>query len=114
MDLSYLKDMRPFNINDGINLLKSGGMITMSWGVDNIDALYLGDEDDCRGLAFEVNGHHFKGTVVLTVNFMDYYEVRFLKDGVVQEDMTMEDVFVGDIIEQMDRVIEYIPEYENR
>jgi hypothetical protein len=114
MDLKFLNDMRPFNMDDGVNLLKSGGMVTMSWGIHNLDALYVGDKDDCRGLIFEVQGHHFQGSVALTVNGLDYYEVRFFKDGELQEDMTMTDLFVGDMIEQIDRVVEYVPEYEDR
>jgi hypothetical protein len=113
MDYPFLNDMRPFNMDDGIKLLKSGGSITMSWGIHDLDALYVGDSDDCRGLIFEVQGMHFTGSVALSVNFMDYYEVRFFKDGVIQDDMTMNDVFVTELIELIDKVVEYVPEYDN-
>ena len=42
---------------------------------------------------------------------MDYYEVRFFKDGELQDSMTMTDLFVGDVIEIIDEKVEKIEEY---
>jgi hypothetical protein len=109
MDLSFLKTSRFFNSQDGLNLLRSGGMITMSWGVENFREIEDGGE--VKALAFDVNGMHFQGTVILSVNFMDYYEVRFMQEGEILEDMTLTDVFITDVIESIDKIVEYVPEY---
>jgi len=109
MNNSFLKDMRFYNVEDGLDLLRSGGAITMSWGVSLITPLeYKGE---VRGLAFNVNGNHFQGTVILSANFMDYYEVRFMKDGEIVEDMTMIDIFVMDAINLIDEKVEKLESY---
>lgn len=107
-DQSFLKNMRSFNIDDGINLLNSDGFITMSWGVEKVKKLLTAD-GTCRGMSFEVNGMKFKGTVVMSVNGLDYYEVRFFKgDELVH---MLDDVFVGDFITLVDEFVEKQEEY---
>ena len=107
MDLSFLKQARSFNPQDGLDLLRSGGVITMSWGAHNIVSIKEGKE--VRGLAFDVNGMHFQGTIVLSVNFMDLYEVRFFKDGELVDTMT--DIYVEDMINLIDEKVEKIDSY---
>jgi hypothetical protein len=107
MNTDFLNNMRAFNINDGLALLQSGGFVTMSWGIENIISLKNGGE--VSGMAFNVNGNHFKGTIILSVNFMDLYEIRFMQNGEIVDTMT--DVYVMDVINQIDKKVEKIPEY---
>jgi hypothetical protein len=102
MDLSFLSNMRFFNSEDGLDLLRSGGMITMSWGVDNIQILE--HDGESRGLKFSVNGYKFQGEVTLSVNFLDYYQIRFFQDG--KEVDMFDDVVVFDVINMIDEKVE--------
>lgn len=109
MNFSFLKKVaRPFNINSGVELLKSGGYITMSWGIENLTAVE--NKGTCYGLSFDVNGMKFQGTVLIYVNFLDYYEVRFY-DNNGNEVHKIVDIFVGDFISLVDEFVEKQPEY---
>lgn len=109
MDLGFLKEMRPFNIESGLDLLRRGGFVTMSWGIERIVEV-RDKRGQVKGMMFRVNGYKFTGDVMLTVNGADLYEVRFYApDGDLVE--TFEDVFVGDLIPQVDEYVEKQPEY---
>ena len=109
MNLDFLETSRPFNVQQGVDLLNSGGYVTLSWGIENARVLSKNVKDGkmsykVQALAFEVNGLKFQGTVVLSVNFMDYYEARFYKgDELVHH---MKDIFVADVISQIDEYVE--------
>jgi hypothetical protein len=107
IDRKFLKDSRYFNMNDGVNLLKSGGNITLSWGISLITEIKEGGEP--RAMAFNVNGMKFQGTVVLSVNFMDYYEARFYQEGKLVKEMN--DIFVTDVISMVDEYVEKQEDY---
>jgi hypothetical protein len=109
MNLDFLKDGRPFDMDSGLGVLRSGGAIVLSWGIENIQPLKVKKEE--YGMSFEVNGMHFQGTVILSINGLDYYEVRFAKDGEIIEDMTVKDVCVFDLIDTIDKIVEYVPSY---
>lgn len=82
----------------------------MSWGVEMITLIQEGGED--RAMAFNVNGNHFKGTIILSVNGADLYEIRFMQGGEIINDMTLEDVYVDEVIDLIDERIEKIPSYK--
>jgi len=107
MNLSFLKNMRFFNIEDGLRLLRRGGSIPMSWGISEIVALTHGKEH--RGMSFRVNGFMFQGIVVVSVNGADYYEARFFKDDELVH--TIGDIYVDDFIEIIDDYVEYDPAF---
>ena len=110
MDLSFVNECRDFNPDDGIAVLRSGGFITMSWGVTKIEEV-MNCGGVTKGIKFHVNGMKFQGEVLLTVNFMDYYQIRFIKDGKVVH--MIDDVCVMDhgVIHAIDEYVEKQEEY---
>jgi hypothetical protein len=102
-----LKTMRDFNIEDALNNLTRNRSIWWSWGVEKITKLKHGKS--VRGMSFQVNGMKFQGVVVVTVNGLDYYEVRFLK-----EDGSFElfgDIFCDNLVQVIDEYVEKQPNY---
>ena len=107
MNWDFLKEMRHFNMDSFIGVLEIEINKVRSWGFNKLQQLKEGSE--CRGAIFNVDGNHFSGQVVVTVNFLDYYEVRFVKGGKIVDEKT--DIFVGNLIEVIDEYVEKIPEY---
>jgi hypothetical protein len=88
-------------------LIGLGAIKVMSWGAH----AWTGTKD---ALLFKVQGHHFKGIVKITLTPMDVYKIEFLK-GTKQEIVkTFEDVFFDEMVEIIDKYVEYIPAYEGR
>lgn len=108
MNLSFLSSCRDFDVDSALRLLRSGGMITMSWGINNVRSLK--HSKYVRGLAFDVNGNHFMGTVVLSVNGSDYYDIRFFKGDIMVNELT--DVVLYNVIESIDEYVEKIADYK--
>lgn len=100
---------RGFDPHETIRLLKATNFPGfLSWGVNK--ATVIGNEDGGNGLLFLVNGHHHKGWVLITLNFLDYYEVRLIdNEGVVKDTET--DIFCDNLFDVIDEKIERIPEY---
>jgi len=83
-----------------------GGYKVMSWGAHNFTAYQN------NSLLFKVNGRHFKGVVKITLNSMDLYDIEFYKKvGVITK--TIEGIYFDDMVDVIDRYVEYIPEYGN-
>ena len=85
----------------------------MSWGFKRATALISGETNSCHGFAFKVNGKLHKGWVLITVNFMDYYDITLtpstIKEGYRNREnfsKTAENVFVGDLVRILDSLIE--------
>lgn len=107
MDWSFLSDMRPFDFESAYRVISSNRNIFWSWGPEFFQKLKEGRTP--KGMSFKVNGHHFQGLVVLTVNGLDYYEIRLVKDGEIVE--TIKDVCVFDLVNTIDEKIEKLPSY---
>ena len=108
-EASRLKEKRDYNVWDGVNVLKSGGSIVMSWGIEKVAPVKASKRD--RGLSFHVNGAKFVGTVVISVNGADLYDVDFYTDsGEVAKQIT--DVYVMDLIDTIDEFVEKQPQYK--
>lgn len=77
-----------------------------SWGIRNF-ANY-----QHKVLRFRVSGHHHKGYVYISLNFMDTFDVYFtnLQNEIKQE---RKEVYIDELINTIDRVVEYIPDYRN-
>lgn len=65
------------------------------------------------GLQFRVSGHHHKGLVILTVNGLDLFDIYLTKlNGEIKEKIS--DIYLEDLIDVIDRKVEYVSTYENR
>jgi hypothetical protein len=64
-------------------------------------------------LGFKVNGHHHSGYVYLCVNAVDLFTVILttVKNKIVD---VVDNVYLPELIDTIDRKVEYISEYENR
>jgi len=102
-----LKTMRDFNIEDALNQLTRNRSIWWSWGVQNVTKLKHGRS--VRGMSFRVNGMKFQGVVVVTVNGLDYYEVRFLKEDGSFE--LISDIYADNLVQVIDEYVEKQPNY---
>lgn len=97
---------RDFNVQETLLLLKmsKGVMTFLSWGVSK-----LMNVDD-KGLLMKVSGNHHKGWVLVTLNWLDYYDVHIISNkGEVKDVFT--DIFFTDLCEIIDNRIEKIPSY---
>jgi hypothetical protein len=62
-------------------------------------------------LYFSVNGHHHKGKVCITLNFMDLFDVYLIDEsGNIKTEL--KDVYLEDLFNIMDVKIEKIPAYK--
>jgi len=83
----------------------------LSWGVSKKIA-HADEEGEHNALLLKVSGHHHKGWIVITLNFLDYFDVRLVSNkGEVKDTIT--DIFVGDLFNVIDEKVEKIPEYRD-
>lgn len=99
---------REFNPMETLQLIsRYNSMIWFSWGVPTSSIKILGN----KGLLFKVSGHHYKGMVLITLSFLDLYDVHLVNpDGEVTE--KMEGIFFDQLQEIIDNRIERIPDYK--
>jgi hypothetical protein len=104
---------RNFNPRDVIKIMQMNPALPITWGFKSAVALIERDSRECFGFAFRVSGNLHKGWVLITLNFMDYYDVTLtpitLKKGYhTQKNIskTKENVFVGDLIKTIDSIVE--------
>lgn len=78
-----------------------------SWGIRN----YVNFHNQV--LRFRVSGHHHKGYVFISLNFMNTFDIYFTNlQGEIKQDK--KDIYMYQLIEVIDRVVEYIPDYKDR
>jgi hypothetical protein len=104
---------RNFNPRDVMKIMQMSPALPITWGFKSAVALTERDSRECFGFAFRVSGNLHKGWVLITLNFMDYYDVTLtpitLKKGYnTQKNIskTKENVFVGDLIKTIDSIVE--------
>ena len=108
MDLKKLKKLgcRDFNPLETLQLLSYNRIIWMTWGVPTESIKVIGT----KGLLFRVNGNHYKGLILVTLSFMDLYDVHFVtEEGEVTE--KIEELYFDQLSEVIDNRIEKIKEY---
>ena len=104
---------RNFNTRDINTLMANNPNLPISWGFTGATALVERDTKDCFGFAFRVNGKLHKGWVLITLNFMDYFDItltpKTMKKGYHTKEnisTTRENVFVGDLIKSIDSLVQ--------
>jgi hypothetical protein len=81
-----------------------GGFRFLSWGTSQKTNF----KD--KALILKVNGHHFKGYVVITLDWSDTYDVNLITThGNITKTFNM--VYFDDLFDVIDKAIEYVPEY---
>lgn len=101
---SFLATHRPFDDMQGlVNSLRRLQTV-WSWGAHGWTRM------NSHCLRFMVRGHHHKGHVYLTVNGSDLFDVILTSSrGTIKQTVT--DVFVDDLVDTIDTLVERIPAY---
>ena len=101
---------RSFNPDETLQVLKGTNLwVFFSWGVSKL--LRIPKKNyGYVGLLMKVNGCHHKGYVLITLNFLDLYDVHLLNNQYkVKESIT--DIYFDELFNVIDGKIERIPEY---
>jgi len=96
--------------------------VIFSWGisgfaaVDNDTMEKLGIDNSLGGLLFNVNGHHHKGEVIVSLNHLDYYDVFICNISKENQTNAIKDMQKNlcfyEFGDWIDKQIEYIDEYK--
>ena len=87
-----------------LTILRSQLMVVFSWGFNSPKRL-----PDDKGLRFNVEGFKYRGVVEVSYNIgSDLFEVH-LSDGT-----KVEDVYLDNLVEVIDSLVEKTPNYEQR
>lgn len=90
-------------------ILRISGAIAMSWGIDPNSLRQIPN-----GLRFHVQGLKLKGYVEIVYDEgSDYFNVSFVKDENPTEKETVEDVAFDELVNVIDRHVEYTGEDYN-
>jgi hypothetical protein len=105
IDVNKLKNGRPWNARELYDAIKLS-QIVWSWGAKNWTIM------NEFALKFSVNGHHHKGHVYLAVNASDLFDVYLTTNrGTIKK--ILNDLFVEDLINQIDEAVEKIDAYQS-
>ena len=98
---------RPFEPNQTLKLLQQDINIFYSWKVEK-KILVIGKESDgwVKGIIFKVNGFKWKQYVMITLNGLDYYEVRLLTQNFDVIETKDHDICFMDLVEVIDKLVE--------
>ena len=98
---------RPFEPNQTMKLLQQDINIFWSWGVEK-KILVIGKESDgwVKGIIFKVNGFKWKQYVMITLNGLDYYEVRLLSQNFDVIETKDHDICFMDLVDVIDKLVE--------
>ncbi len=77
----------------------------VSWGVSKIMVVGKCEDDYVRGMIFKVHTPRYKGMVLITLSFMDYYEVRLLDEGYNVTDIRNNDIMFTELVETINDLI---------
>lgn len=98
---------RMFDPNETMKVLVHNPMVYFSWGPGK--KIYtIGKESDgwVKGIMFKVNGRKWKNWVMITLNGLDYYEVRLLDKNQEVKVVKDHDIMFDELVDVIDRLIE--------
>ena len=78
----------------------------MCWGVEKVIRIGLTEDGYVKGLLLKVTGMKWKQFVLITLNGLDYYEVRLINDMMVVVETIDHDVMFDELVDVIDRLIE--------
>ncbi len=100
--------VREFNPNETMYVLTKtqGGLPYMCWGVEKVIRIGLTKDGYVKGLLLKVTGSKWKHFVMITLNGLDYYEVRLLNSMLVVEQTIDHDIMFDELVGVIDGLIE--------
>jgi hypothetical protein len=78
----------------------------MCWGVEKVIRIGLTEDGYVKGLLLKVKGMKWEHFVMITLNGLDYYEVRLLNSMLVVEQTIDHDIMFDELVGVIDRLIE--------
>jgi hypothetical protein len=78
----------------------------MCWGVKRLIRIGLTEDGYVKGILLKVNGMKWNQFVLITLNGLDYYEVRLLNDMMVVVETINHNIIFEDLVGVIDRLIE--------
>ena len=100
--------VREFDPNQTLYVLTrtQGGLPYICWGVKKLIRIGLTEDGYVKGILLKVNGMKWKQFVLITLNGLDYYEVRLLNDMMVVVETIDNDIMFDELVDVIDRLIE--------
>jgi len=100
--------VREFNPSDTMYVLykTQGGIPFMCWGVTKLIRIGLTEDGYVKGILLKVTGAKWKQFVLITLNGLDYYEVRLVNDMMVVVKTIDHDIMFDELVDVIDRLIE--------
>jgi len=83
-----------------------GGIPFMCWGVTKLIRIGLTEDGYVKGILLKVTGAKWKQFVLITLNGLDYYEVRLVNDMMVVVETIDHDIMFDELVDVIDRLIE--------
>jgi len=96
----FEKKERDFDPQTTLNQLMVKKQIVWCWGAKDFKAL------GSHALVFKVNGYKHKGYVVITLGFMDTYDIHLLDKQGNQKGITLRDVYCDQLTDVIDTLVE--------
>jgi hypothetical protein len=78
----------------------------MCWGVEKVIRIGLTEDDYVKGLLLKVTGMKWKHFVLITLNGLDYYEVRLINNMMVVVETIDHDIMFDELVDVIDKLIE--------
>jgi hypothetical protein len=100
--------VREFDPNQTLYVLTrtQGGVPYMCWGVKKLIRIGLTEDGYVKGILMKVTGMKWNQFVLITLNGLDYYEVRLLNDMMVVVETINHNIIFEDLVGVIDRLIE--------
>jgi hypothetical protein len=100
--------VREFNPNETLYVLTrtQGGVPYMCWGVKKLIRIGLTEDGYVKGILLKVNGMKWNQFVLITLNGLDYYEIRLLNDMMVVVETINYNIIFEDLVNVIDKLIE--------
>ena len=98
---------RVFSPDSTMMVLTQNISVYWSWGVQGKIRLVNRESDGwCKGMILKVNGSKWKKYVMITLNFMDWYEVHLLDENYNIIEKVGGDICFEDLVDVIDERIE--------
>lgn len=96
------EDKRLWDSQELYSLIKNTS-IFWSWGVSTRANI------ENKAMLLKVNGHHFKGIVLITLAANDTFTIYYIKEDKVVD--SIENIYIDELVNTIDKKVEYIDAY---
>jgi hypothetical protein len=94
------------------NLNEKGLLRFLSWGVEKKIGVISNDEDETIGMMLKLNHKNYDELVYITLNFLDYYNIYFIRMNDNELLNKVEDVGCEELFITIDSLLESVIKFE--